>query len=220
PARWRCTMAAALASARPGSLESAAAALGLPIRKDREGQRLMLAMARPRKPRKGESSDIPFPQWIDDDASFARLVSYNERDVELVTSERSRRLWDEMVISPARKISARLTVTYAGFEGESVLLEELYKRCMAQLAIAPTLHAGDGLLMFWSHEPIAPWQDERWLREMRRSLRPNQYLRMIENRFVTSESSFITLAAWDRCVDPNLRPVFGDRGLPVCAAVD
>ena len=44
------------------------------------------------------------------------------------TSEGSRRLWDEMIPVPTRKVSARLTVTYAGFEGESELLEELYKR--------------------------------------------------------------------------------------------
>ena len=30
----------------------------------------------------------------------------------------------------------------------------------------------------------------------------------------------MSLAAWDRCVDPNLRPSFGERGLPVYAAVD
>ena len=34
------------------------------------------------------------------------------------TSERSRRLWDEMVPPPTRKIACRLTTTYAGFEGE------------------------------------------------------------------------------------------------------
>src|SRR5262245_33131965 len=39
------------------------------------------------------------------------------------TSEGARRLWDEMVPVPTRKVSGRLTVTYAGFEGESVLLE-------------------------------------------------------------------------------------------------
>jgi hypothetical protein len=105
------------------------------------------------------------------------------------TSERSRRLWDEMVPPPTRKIACRLTVTYAGFASESVLLEELYKRWLAQPRVAPSLHAGDGLLMFWSHETVAPWQTESWLTEMRRSLRPNQYLRMIENKFVTSESS-------------------------------
>lgn len=44
------------------------------------------------------------------------------------TSERSQRLWDEMVPLPTRKVSARLTVTYSGFEGESKLLEDLYRR--------------------------------------------------------------------------------------------
>ena len=47
------------------------------------------------------------------------------------TSEASRRLWDEMVPPPTRKIACRLTVTYAGFTGESVLLEELHKRGFA-----------------------------------------------------------------------------------------
>src|SRR5262249_48051777 len=33
------------------------------------------------------------------------------------TSERSHRLWDEMVPPPTRRIACRLTTTYAGFEG-------------------------------------------------------------------------------------------------------
>ena len=74
-------------------------------------------------------------------------------------SERSRRLWDEMITSPARKISCRLTVSYAGFSGESVLLEELHKRGMALPEVGPSLHAGDGMLFAWHTEPIAPWQD-------------------------------------------------------------
>jgi phage terminase large subunit-like protein len=136
------------------------------------------------------------------------------------TSERSRRLWDEMVVPPTRKIACRLTVTYAGFQNESVLLEELYKRGLALPQVAPSLYAGDGLLMAWHHEPIAPWQDEKWLAEMRRSLRPNQYLRMIENRFTTTESSFVDLAAWDACVDPNARPVLTNKNLPIWVGVD
>jgi phage terminase large subunit-like protein len=136
------------------------------------------------------------------------------------TSENSRRLWDEMVPPPTRKISCRLTVTYAGFAAESVLLEELHKRGLAQPEVAPSLHAGDGILMAWHHEPIAPWQTEAWLAEMRRSLRPNQFLRMIENRFVTSESSFVDMAKWDACVDPDLTPVFADKNLIVDVGVD
>lgn len=55
------------------------------------------------------------------------------------TSERSQRLWDEMVPSPLRPISLRLTVTYAGFEGESMVLETLYKRGLTQQQVAPSL---------------------------------------------------------------------------------
>jgi phage terminase large subunit-like protein len=45
-----------------------------------------------------------------------------------VTSEDGMRLWDECVISPTKAISARLVVTYAGFSGESTLLENLIQR--------------------------------------------------------------------------------------------
>ncbi len=135
-------------------------------------------------------------------------------------SERSRRLFDELVPPPTRRIACRLTVTYAGFEGESALLEELYRRGLQQPQVAQNLYAGDGMLMFWSHEPVAPWQTDAWLAEMRRSLRPNQFRRMIENQFVTSESSFIDMAAWDRCVDPGLGHAANNPGLPIWVGVD
>ena len=144
-------------------------------------------------------------------SSFDELWGY--------TSERSRRRWDEMVQIPTRKISCRLTTTYAGFSGELVLLEELYKRGMALPVISDDLHAGDGLLFFWSHKPLAPWQTEKWLAEMRRSLRPNQFLRMIENRFVTSEANFVEMSAWDACVDPNRGHTPNNPLLPITSAL-
>lgn len=136
------------------------------------------------------------------------------------TSERSRRLYDEMVPTPTRKVSCRLVTSYAGFANESTLLEELCARGLKQKQIGPNLYSGDGLLFAWHHEPLAPWQDERWLAEMRRSLRPNQYLRMIEARFVTSEEAFITMSAWDRCVNPSIGHMPPDRSLPVCIGID
>jgi hypothetical protein len=128
------------------------------------------------------------------------------------SSERARRLFDEMAVPPTRRIACRLTVTYAGFEGESDLLEELYKRGMKQPVVGPSLHAGDGILMFWSHEPVAPWQTADWLAEMRRSQRPNQYLRMVENRWVTTESNFV--------VDSNNGRHVTNRGLSIWVGVD
>jgi phage terminase large subunit-like protein len=135
-------------------------------------------------------------------------------------SERSRRLFDELMPPPTRKIASRLTVTYAGFEGESVLLKELYDRGRQQAQVAPNLFAGDGILMLWSHEPVAHWQDAAWIEEARRQLRPNQFLRMIENRFVTNESSFVEVAAWEKCVHSQLGHTPNNRGLPIWVGVD
>ena len=87
--------------------------------------------------------------------------------------------------------------------------------------IGDDLHAGDGLLFLWSHTPIAPWQTQEWLEQMRRELRPNQFLRMIENRFVTSEQSFLgNISRWDGCVDNRIGHTVNDPTLPVFVGVD
>jgi phage terminase large subunit-like protein len=55
---------------------------------------------------------------------------------------------------------------------------------------------------------------------MRKQLRPNAFLRMIENRFVSTESDFIDMAWWDACVSPELTPLISDKSLPVFVGVD
>jgi phage terminase large subunit-like protein len=134
-------------------------------------------------------------------------------------SERARRLWDEMVPPPTRKIACRITTTYAGFTGESQLLEELHRRGKQQPLIGEDLYGGDGLLMFWSHKPIAPWQDEAWLTSMRRE-RASVYARHVLNEFASSSSQFVDLSKWDRCVDPAIGHIPADLFLPVYVGVD
>ena len=137
-----------------------------------------------------------------------------------VTSESGHRLWDEMVPVPTRKVSVRLTVTYAGYENESVLLEQLYKRGLEGEEITPALYRQPGLLMFWSHVPVAPWQSAEWIEQMRGQLRPNAFLRLIENRWVTSESTFLPIEWFDACVDPEMTPQLTNPSLPVWVGVD
>jgi phage terminase large subunit-like protein len=136
------------------------------------------------------------------------------------TSERSHRLWDEMVPPPTRRVACRLTVTYAGFEGESTVLEGLHNSGKQGKEIAPDLRANGPLLMYWTHELRAPWQSEAWRNQMRTQLRPNAYLRMVENRWVTSESSFVDIEWWDACVDRQATPVVSDPSLDVWLGVD
>jgi hypothetical protein len=55
---------------------------------------------------------------------------------------------------------------------------------------------------------------------MRRSLRSNAYLRMIENRFVSSESTFVDMSWYDQCVMPTAKPVVADPELPIWVGID
>ena len=132
------------------------------------------------------------------------------------TSEGSRRLWDEGVPSPARKISFRLTVSTAGFDGERTPLRDLYDRAMKSgTEIAADLRRDGNFLCYWTHEMRAPWQTKTWVSEMRRTMRPSQFARLIRNEWVSSESTFIDLAEWDACIDSELQPILAKTSMPV-----
>jgi DNA polymerase len=79
--KMRCTMVMAYALGLPGSLANAGAAVGLPVAKDDLGRRLMLAMCKPRRPKKGESGPGPF--WRESPEDLARLGAYCATDVEV-----------------------------------------------------------------------------------------------------------------------------------------
>lgn len=145
--------------------------------------------------------------------SFTELWAY--------TQERARRLWDETVPVPTRQVACRMVDTYAGFEGESELLEELWKLGLKGETIAEDLYAQPGIvLMYWTNKLRAPWQTEAWREQMRSQLRPNAYLRMIENRWVSGEEAFVEPEQWARCIDPHARPIAADTGLQVWMGVD
>ena len=117
--RHRCTMAAALANALPGSLEGAAAALNLPKLKDADGHRLMMQMAKPRRPRKGEDPGLIY--WHDDMERRLRLQQYCATDVA-VERELFKRL---PPLSPEEQALWQLdaTVNMRGFHVDRALAE-------------------------------------------------------------------------------------------------
>jgi DNA polymerase len=80
--RYRCSQAAAQALALPASLKDVAKALDLPHQKDESGKNVMLQMAKPRKPRKGEDP-AGAPYWYDDPERHERLRAYCKNDVEV-----------------------------------------------------------------------------------------------------------------------------------------
>jgi hypothetical protein len=123
-------------------------------------------------------------------------------------SEKARRLYEELTPPPSESSAWILIVTYAGFLGESDLLESIYQRALAGRRVDTELecYENDELFIFWSHTPRQPWQDERYYQQQRKILRPAQFSRLHENQWVSSESRFIDPAIWDQNVLPRLRP--------------
>ena len=152
------------------------------------------------------------------------LVIYDE--LWAYDSERARRLFDELTIPPTEPNGWTLIVTYAGFSGESTLLEELYRRGLKGERLDDNFEVtrADDLIMFWSHVARQPWQlgevGERYYGRQRRLLRPNTYLRLHENRWVSVESAFLTPELYDPLVDSGCTPIAGSPSSPVFVGVD
>src|SRR5215472_5256644 len=77
--RRRCTQAAALALALPAKLKSVADALELEQQKDGRGHRVMMQMAKPRRPRQDEDPHGTY--WFDDPERREQLYAYCKQDV-------------------------------------------------------------------------------------------------------------------------------------------
>lgn len=78
--RWRCTAAKAAAFSLPRDLEGVGLALDLPVKKDKEGHKIMMKLSRPRRASKGNPAEFWTPETAPED--FKKLYAYNITDVE------------------------------------------------------------------------------------------------------------------------------------------
>ena len=147
------------------------------------------------------------------------------------TTERDRRLYEELTPVPTRKTSIRFISTYAGFEGESALLEDLYHQIFNEqgnvkegierpLGEDFPAYAKGELFMYWDHEPRMLWQTPEYYASQKQQLRLNTYLRLHENRWVSSESSMFDMDKWDACVDADHSPPLPDKSIHLWVGVD
>jgi phage terminase large subunit-like protein len=146
-------------------------------------------------------------------------------------TESSRRLYDELVPVPTRKNSIRWVETYAGFEDESELLLKLFLRIFVsteeedtqpQASPVPGLEhiqtevngelrpacwhiPEEGLFVYWNHTPRMPWntgpEGEKFRRSQKADLRYSQYVRLWQNRWQSSEGTFIDPEWYDSSVN-------------------
>ncbi len=114
-----------------------------------------------------------------------------------------------MTPPPTVKSPLRVIVTYAGYEGESELLWDLYELAFLNGTPIPELahlvdadgdsvcRASGRTFVYWDTEPRMPWQTDEYYQEQMTTLRPMDFLRLHRNQWVTSEEEFIPIKYWD-----------------------
>jgi phage terminase large subunit-like protein len=142
-------------------------------------------------------------------------------------SKAHQRMWSEMTLSPNKfGNSQRWIDTYAGFEGESPILEQLYdvgvrqgERVWDDLEVYVNRVAK--MLTVWVTKPMLPWQiskeGQEYYAQEEAQLAPNEYRRMHLNQWTSSEDVFVEAAWWEACYTPY-EPVKPDE--PVIISLD
>jgi phage terminase large subunit-like protein len=132
------------------------------------------------------------------------------------SSENATRLFEELRPPPTEKGSYILIVSYAGWTGESTVLERLYQRALKGKRISRyEIYTSGGLCAFWSHVGRQPWQTKAFFEREEAELRPNQFRRLYRNEWVSGESEFLSAEDWDSIIDPNHSPILNDATVHV-----
>lgn len=139
-----------------------------------------------------------------------------------VTEERAVRLLEELTPVATEEDAWTLMAGVAGWTGESLHWESIYKRALTGEVLDATLplYRAAEMIAFWSTTPRMPTQTAKYLAEQEASLRPLTYLRLWGNKWVTNESTLITDRLWDGNVDPSHHPITRNKDLVVDLALD
>ncbi len=128
--------------------------------------------------------------------------------------EGQRRLFDEMVIPPTQPNGVRWIASYAGWEGESMLLKEWWDRALLGEKISRELpiyfNSKASLLAFVDTGEKSwrmPWMTPEYIEETQQSERPNTFRRIWLNEWVTNESQFLPAGSWEACYSPEVKPI-------------
>jgi len=138
------------------------------------------------------------------------MVEFTE--LHSADNDAARKMWTETTLSPLKfGKSQRWIDTYAGFSGESPILEPLYTELVQeQNCIHGTsypFYASGRAFCMWNSTPRLPWQTEEYYSSEARTLLPNEYRRVHKNEWTSSVQSFVQIEWWDACQVDNLPPI-------------
>lgn len=147
------------------------------------------------------------------------------------TYEEEERFFDEMQPVPTQWLSFRFVESYAGYEGESNLLQTLWDRALAEgVQLHPDYpiygHEESGLIAYIDTGVEArrmPWQQgeegARYYTQQEASERPINFRRLHLNQWVSSQNAFVPMELWDGlAIAPEERQTL--LRLPVVIGVD
>ena len=125
PERHVCTMILTLSHSLPGSLEGAAAALGLEQQKDVAAQRAIKRMFKPRKPRRDEDPNGIY--WEDTRQLRALLYKYAKQDIATMRELHQR-------LTPLPEIEREVAVIDAEINHKGILIDAPLAAAASRLA--------------------------------------------------------------------------------------
>jgi phage terminase large subunit-like protein len=119
-------------------------------------------------------------------------------------------LWSEMTLSPTRAGNTfKFLESYAGFRGESLILENLYDAVVKpeyKLPDLPECYAKGPVFVYWCTRRIMPWQNDaqgkKYYITQAIEKHPDEFRRQHENQWVDSTAVFVPREWWDACQQP------------------
>lgn len=123
-------------------------------------------------------------------------------------------MWTEMTLSPTLYgNSQRWIETYAGYVGQSPILERLHAQIEDGTPLDLSFTDDDGhhdlsdlnvcangrTLIMWNDTPRCPWQTPAYYAQERQDLEPSEFLRVHRNQWQSSTEAFLPIEWWDAC---------------------
>lgn len=121
-------------------------------------------------------------------------------------NEASKKMWVETALSPLKfGKSIRWCETYAGYDGESPILEQLYDEGVVHGKPVDVgiegleLARNKRMLALWNTRARCHWQTPEYYAHEATQYTPNEYSRIHENKWARSTDAFVPMAWWDAC---------------------